>query len=191
MSGDKENLSRNEWLVLSSLSDDWECLSSINKPEVSRADMVELLDGLYGKGLICIEKGVPFDRKILLEEPNEYWDTNFWFGLTEKGCQAWEDDSRKYGESPVDWRLSWKGCFSPEKGGYIEGVSEKICEQILKDCLKRTPFKVSRKSITHKKIEGFQAKYYKYIPGGDRIDFKTKRSIWKTMWLWALQVFGK
>jgi hypothetical protein len=187
-----ENLSRNEWLVLSSLSDDWECLSSIEKPEVSRADMVELLEELYGKGLICVEKGLPFDRKILLEEPNEHWDTIYWFGLTENGCDAWEKYSQKYSEYPVDWSSSWKGSFwSDERGGYIEGVSEDVCKQALKSQLKNVPFTIDKNSIEHKNIEGFQAKYYKFIPSGHRIDFKLKRSICKTVWFGLLKIFGK
>lgn len=191
MDKNTENLSRDEWFVLDSLADDWECLSSIDGPEVSKINMIELLEGLYVKGLISIKKGVPFDRKILLEEPDEYWDTIYWFGLTEKGCNAWERNSQKYNGEPVDWSLSWRSCFSPEEGGYIEGISEKVCIQVLKDYLRQNPLKINWRSIAHKNIKGFQAKYYKFIRGGHRIDFKLKRSVCKTVWFWLLKMFGK
>lgn len=176
MSEDKIILSKNEWLILSSLSDDRECLSSIDEPELSRTEMVELLEGLYKRGLICIESGTLFERKKLLEEPDKHWDTAYWFGLTEKGCKEWEAHSQQYSGQPVDWSSSWKGEFFDDKReGYIEGVSEKVCMQALENHLKDIPFTID--SIKHKEIDGFQAKYYKYIAGGHRIDFKLKRKL--------------
>jgi hypothetical protein len=191
MVDDRENLSKNEWLILESLANDWECLSTIEEPDVSRTEKIELIERLYEKGLISILNNVPFDKKNLLKEPDGFISNDYWFGLTEKGCEEWEKYSQKYYGSAINWDKSWKSCFSPEKGGYIEGVSEQICVQILKDDFKHKSFSVDWKSAEHKNLEEFQAKYYKYLAGGHRIDFKTKRSICKTIWFLLLKIFGK
>jgi len=176
--------SKLEWHILDNLSNDWECLTTIYPeveelvPGISRENVVDAIHNLIKEGCIQIQGGHIFDKKALLSEPEEYFDTKYWFGLTTLGCKAWEAHSVEYAGYPIDWTQAWSSYISyRNREGYIDGVSKEVClAAISKGLLREEGFEIDKKSMKYSKIDGFNAKYYKYISGGCRISFKLRGS---------------
>jgi len=178
--------SKLDWYILDNLSNDWECLTTIY-PEVaefvsgiSRENVVDAIHHLIKEGYIQIRGGHIFDKEALLSEPEEYLETKYWFGLTTLGCEAWEAHSVEYAGYPIDWTQAWSASISFEnREGHIDGVSKEVCLAAINKelfLLREEPFEIDKKSMKYSKINGFNAKYYKYISGGCRISFKLRRS---------------
>lgn len=174
--------SKLEWHILDNLSNDWECLTTIYPEvkkkiaEVNREDVVNSLHNLIKEGYLQIKGGQSFDKKALLSEPEEYFETKYWFGLTTLGCKAWEAHSVEYTGHPINWTQAWSASFSLEnQQGHIDGVSKKVClTAINKGLFRELGFEIDKKSMKYSKIDGFNPKYYKYISGGCRISFKLR-----------------
>ncbi|MFC1846670.1 hypothetical protein ACFLYS_01230 [Chloroflexota bacterium] len=152
-------------------------------PTISGRKLKEAIYGLYKSSLIYIKvETAQIDREDILakETNNRYSIGNFYFGLTQEGVKFWENASEEYGE-PLDWSNNWAAHYSPfRQDGYIDGSSQETCLKELMDFNRGTDgtskeWKVDMNSLIHSDIEGFQASYYKYIPGGHRISFKLKR----------------
>jgi len=175
------NLSKIEFEILDSLAIDWECIFSLStpsSPDISKLEIVDCLQHLFNKGYIQLPKEIPFNRDALLSEPQEeYWDTKYWFGLTDAGCKTWEDYLEKNLGSPVDWSRAWNARLNYKKEeGYVVGTTKKVCLKAFEKLKSgRSDFRIRRKLLKHSTIPGFDATYYKYISGGHRIDFKLQR----------------
>ena len=77
-------------------------------------------------------------KKIVLEkllsEPEENFDTKFWFGFTDKGCSAWENQYIEFCGEPITWNNAWSAKDSPKEGiGYIDviGLEKKHYEDLI------------------------------------------------------------
>ncbi len=177
------DLTKLEWHILDGLAYDWECMSSLpieksEFPDISKIEIIDCLQQLFGKGHIQLLHGMSFNREVMLAEPQEeYWDTKYWFGLTDAGCKTWEDYLDKYLGDPVDWSKVWSAQLSYEKEeGYVVGTTKEVCLKAFRKLKSgRNDFRIRRKLLKHSKIHGFDATYYKHIPGGHRIDFKLQR----------------
>ena len=184
-----EHASKLELLILDSLSDDTECVASIwfhNEDElhdISGHKLKNTIYHLYERGLIYIEgETALLDREDILAEEatNEYHTGNYYFGLTLAGVEFWEE-ARKECDEPVDWSKTWTAHRDyNEQKGYIDGTSREVCLNAFIESNQETrgnfkDWQVDMSSLVDSEIEGFQAKYYKYIPGGHRISFKLKR----------------
>ena len=183
-----EQASKLELLILDSLSDDTECIASIwfhNENElhgISGQDIKDAIYRLYEQGLIYDSSIANIDREDILAEEttNEYHTGNYYFGLTPAGVEFWEE-ARKENDEPVDWSKTWTARRDyNEQKGYIDGTSREVCLNALIESNQETrgnfkDWQVDMSSLVDSEFEGFQAKYYKYIPGGHRISFKLKR----------------
>jgi hypothetical protein len=184
-----EEISELEWLILGSLSNDTECVATIwpdikeSVPSITEHQLKDTIYQLYKIGLVYIESETgPVSRENILAEEteNEYSNGNYYFGLTPKGVEVWEASSGKYDE-PINWSNSWKASYDIERQkGFIDGTSKEVCLSVLiKDNQEGfgmfKEWQIDMDSLEHSDIEGFQAKYYKYISGGHRISFKLKR----------------
>jgi hypothetical protein len=185
-----EQASKLELLILDCLSDDTECVASIwyhNEDElqnVSGEEFKNTIYELYKRGLINDPSmSEPISREDILDEEttNEYHIGNYYFGLTPAGVEFWEEACRESGE-PIDWSKSWHASYDTKKQeGYINGTSKEVCLNELESWNKKPQgdlkdWQVDMNSLVHSEIEGFQAKYYKYISGGHRVSFKLNRS---------------
>ncbi|HBC87378.1 MAG TPA: hypothetical protein DCZ94_10520 [Lentisphaeria bacterium] len=169
-----------DWLILNELSDDFESMNQIYPLEkamqAKRRDIIDRIEILIQKGLIKLLNDVDFDKETLLAEPENYPGTEFWFGLTEKGAGAFEKHAKKFDGSEIDWSGSY--CIHrdfSDQTGYVEGTSEKVCLSSLSSILDDDEWIIDMTSLKHSDIPGFQAKYYKYLSGGHRIDFRIKK----------------
>jgi hypothetical protein len=184
-----EEISKLEWLILGSLSNDTECVACIwpdmkeSMPSITGYELKDVIYSLYKRGLIYIASETePVDREDVLAEEitNEYSTGNYYFGLTSKGVEVWEKATEKYDE-PVDWSKSWTANHDLERReGHIDGTSREVCLNRLKAWNENgygefKEWQVDMDSLIHSEIKGFQAKYYRYISGGHRISFKLKR----------------
>jgi hypothetical protein len=184
-----EEISDLEWLILDNLSDDAECIATIwtntsdTIPNITGYQLKVTIYQLYKNGLVYIEnetESIALESILDEETENRYASGNYYFGLTPKGVEVWESSSGKYGE-PIDWSNYWKVSYDIEKReGFIDGTTKEICLNVLNDENQRgssifKEWQIDTDSLKHSDIDGFQAKYYKYISGGHRISFKLKR----------------
>lgn len=171
------DMSKLEWAILDNLSDDQECPATIC-PEVqeeikdaSRQDVIDALCRLHEAGLVALPDRTTLSREALIAEAEGNFDTPHWFGLTSSGCAAWEAGS----ETPIDWSEMWSGHIDYEsRKGYVEGTSQDVCITALPRLIPDNKQQIDMTSLSHSDISGFQAKYYKHLPGGHRIDFVLK-----------------
>ena len=181
-----EHASKLEWLILASLANDTECVAMIwpyvkdTMPNISGHKLKDTIYSLYQRSFVYIASDTePIDREDILAEEttNEYSTGNYYFGLTPAGVEFFEEASKEYDE-PIDWSNSWTASYGQE--GHIDGTSREVCLNQLINWNQKgygefKEWQVDMNSLVHSEIEGFKAKYYKYIPGGHRIAFKLKR----------------
>jgi hypothetical protein len=123
-----------EWYVLDCLSDGKETvdliLSAIKQdfPEITIKEAAECVYGLYNNGLIFEDSNKKPDHEILVGESIDHVKDEYWFGLTEKGCKYWEDNSNKYNGKTISWEDAWN-CRVDYQNliGYIDGTSLTTC----------------------------------------------------------------
>jgi hypothetical protein len=171
-----------EWTILDNLSDDWECPATICKevadavPEATRQTVLRTLLSLHEQGLVRLQNGNRPDPQALLSEREEDFDTPHWFALTPEGCTRWERDSMTFSGSPISWSEAWSGHvdFASCKG-HVDGTNEAVCLSALPRLLHDDKWTIDMTSLAHSEIPGFRAKYYKYLTGGHRIDFRIRK----------------
>ncbi len=179
---DDENLTQTEWEVLNSLADGRECLGTMETllPEelsISRPKLEETVWELCQRGLIAPDGG-QLTVEALRAEPEEYIDQQFWFGMIEKGVLLWEKYYTVFSGEINDWSESWRGKFDAQtgQGGYVDGASRQVCLAALDRIDGQNKlWYIDRESLDEAEIDGFQAKYYKYLKGWHRISFKMKK----------------
>jgi hypothetical protein len=176
-------LDKLEWSILNSLSDDWECSTTIC-PEIegqvddtNRVAILRCLFNLHSRGLVTLQDGRALTLEDFLSERKDDFDTKFWFGLTEAGRAEWEKFSEKYSGASVDWTRAWVGCISYDRGrSYVDGTSLDVCTEALKQLFPDdTEWEIDWNTLESTSIEGFHAKYHKYLDGGQRISFQLKK----------------
>lgn len=176
------DLHKLEWLILDSMADDVECVASIwphvseAMPGVQVAQLMQAIDGLCQQGCIRLAGDREYTAQEFLCSPADDCGTDYWFGLTAAGCAWWEEHARQHSGTPIDWS-AWVTShvdFATQTG-YIEGVSEQACHAGLPDVFYPVSrWEIDRSTLRHSVIPGIQAKYYKYIAGGHRIDFRVR-----------------
>jgi hypothetical protein len=73
---------------------------------------------------------------------------------------------------PIDWSNAVHCTFSTNNHtGYIEGISKEVCFVWLEKLEKEQGWHADKNTFVGSEIEGFWAKYYKFIPGGYKIRF--------------------
>jgi len=176
-----------EWNILDNVSDDWECPVTIcpeverDVPGSSRTEIIHTLYELHERGFLELMKGGNVDLAELMNDPPDDFGTRYWFGLTTLGCSIWQSHAEQFGSETVDWSRSWVGHGPDVNGrGYVDGTSREVCLEALDHLIRFAhltrdeDWEIDRSSLKDSAIDGFQAKYYKYIEGGHRISFKLK-----------------
>jgi len=108
----------NDPFIRDQTANDWECPATIcaevmeENPESSRQDILNMLYKLFEEKLIQVKVVKEIDLNQLLSEPEDNFDTKFWSGLTQKGCQEWEQNAVKMINEPISWDKSWSGNIS-------------------------------------------------------------------------------
>lgn len=172
----EKHISNIEHEILEDLSYDWECLSSLDFTiEPNREEVVNALETLLNQGYIQLHNDVEFDRQNLMSEPNEYWDTKYWFGLTPEGNAFLESYEKQHcSENMRDWSKVWSASLDFEsESGYVEAPSIEVCTSAYKQLnIRNDYFKITANSEKNSKTASINPTYYKVIPGGHRIEFK-------------------
>jgi hypothetical protein len=176
-----KELTKLEWTILSSISDDEESVALILEiirndfRNISQKEVAETIYKLYQNGLVE-DKKEAVDYETLINESEDYAGNYYWFSLTDVGFNYWEKFASIYSDGPNDWSKSWVAQPDYKMGeGFIDGASLEACLQGLDRIDDDKEWKIDRNSLIHSEIEGFQAKYYKHINGGHRITFKFVR----------------
>lgn len=131
---------------------------------------------LYERGLIRATPE-PIEIEKLMNESSNYINADYWFGLTSSGVEYREEGAKIFSDGPIDWPQAWSEYLSyKDKEKYIDETSKEVCMTALHEHIGDEDWEIDMKTLRHFKIEGFQAKYYKYIPSGHRITFKLKKT---------------
>lgn len=171
-------MDRIDWEILEAVSNEFESLTQIypmvnEALDVERVDIIDRMESLLQRGLIKLSKNIEFNKETLLDEPDVYYDTEFWFGLTEQGAEAWEQHAKEFDGFDVDWSEAWTASYNYEKqSGHIYGVNEEVCMKVLKNEKEAI---IDFDSLMVEQVSSFQAKYYKKITGGVKITFTVER----------------
>ncbi len=167
-----------QWAVLAALADDYESPRSIylliqdRFPKITSTELASAITWLEAEQWLARMRvsGVsesdhlPLVGEALVREiEEESW--RFWFGLTKKGTQVWELHAEMYSGQPKDWSNAWRVSTYPNGRGLVEGVSRAACLEGLRGI-------GSWRLLAEGHTDGFQAKYYKWIEGGYRIEFQ-------------------
>ena len=156
---------RIDWAILDAVSDDPESLDSILRHLgnleilVETDDVQSRLNQLVDSGCLAAE-----------------WDQPVFYGLTTSGCELWERLDRTYSaDEPLDWSKSWVCRLDWTHGtGCVVGATRSACEAALAKESATGGWEVDTTSIVHRPVEGFQAKYYKWLSGGHEISFSIR-----------------
>jgi hypothetical protein len=99
------NIDRYDWLILDSLSDDYESVEQIvnlvNSPEVvwpgvTPIEIIDRIERLYLAGHVFLTLGAKFERDAMILEIAQTSDRKFWFGRTSSGDALWRKHSAEY-----------------------------------------------------------------------------------------------
>lgn len=171
-----KKITKLEWRILNSLSDDKECIAAMNIPRISKADIKKTTYELYQNGLLYEDTNQTLDYNTLMSETENVADACYWFGLTQLGAGYWEKYSKKYSGNYIDWSQACTGYLDFQKNeGYLDGTSKRVCLNSLQDLVSTKDRQIDIDTIQYSKTNGFYAKYYKYITDGHRITFKLSR----------------
>ncbi len=148
------------WAILDSLSDDYESFEMIAAavrqiaPNADDNLIQQRIDELLISGLL----------RTMAKFENYY-------GMTTEGSAIWEEHTRMYSDEPIDWSKSWTLDVDHKTlKGHVCGTNRQVCESALAKHA-GTDIVVDVSTLRHSSIDGFDAKYYKKIKGGHRIDF--------------------
>ena len=183
-----------EWRILNSLTNEEESVALIlglvknDFPNASQTEVVETIYELYQRGLILEDNNKDVDFHVLLKESTEYMDNVYWFGLTEIGATAWEENAQIYSGETIDWSKMWVGKLNyANQEGQIEGTSKEFCLIGMEKININETWQIDKATIIFSAIEGFQPKYFKHIQGGQRMNFKLKtREAYSTLDFWSV-----
>ena len=171
-----------EWNILDYLSDGRENVALIKKylkddfPSTSQKVVAETVFKLYQLGLLFEDKNKVVDFQSIMNESTDYIDNIYRFGLTDTGARLWQENALVYSGETINWSNAARGSFDfVNQEGYIEGVSKEACIALLEKTDQNETWQIDRNTLVYSQIEGFWAKYYKYMPGGYKINFKLKK----------------
>jgi len=175
-------LTKLEWSILDSLSDDEETIGLIlsiiqhDYPYISSEEVAKCVYKLYQQGLLLEDKNKDIDLQTLLNESPDYRDNVYWFWLTEKGGEYLEQFAKSYSGEAIDWTKSWVSHINTKLNeGYVDGVSSDVCLRGLESIDIVKNWQIDRNTLACSQIDGFMAKYYKYVQGGYRVSFKLNK----------------
>jgi hypothetical protein len=151
-----------DWKILDALSDDYEpmeqivsSLQRVSTPE----ELLELdarLSNLVRMGFVETS-GTDFEL----------------YSLTSTGSATWERLATSYSDKAIDWS---EFCAShieyKTHAGRISGTTESVCMSALDRLSVAAKLEIDQSTIRHEPIEGFWAKYHKWLPGGHQITFR-------------------
>lgn len=79
-------------------------------------------------------------------------------------------------DETVDWTQYWRcGLDYKSKTGFVEGATRQACLARISGISLDNDFQIDMLSLEHSELQEFQAKYYKSLPGGYRINFRLKK----------------
>jgi hypothetical protein len=148
------------WAILDAVSDDYEPMEMI----VSSVETQ-----VPGSNHRQVQDEV--DRLLIESQLCTVGKTDISYGMTLKGCETWERLCGGFSDGPPNWVEYWTIDLDYQAGtGYVSAPSREACESALAKYT-RPGITIDRASYVHAAIAEFQAKYYKRILGGHRIDF--------------------
>jgi DNA-binding Lrp family transcriptional regulator len=170
-------MDRIDWYILNTLSDDFESMTQIypleEASDVAREEIIDRIERMFKHCLIQLPEKVEFNKEKILGESEEFFNTTFWFGLTDKGAEEWERNAKEYGGFEIDWSAFWSTHFDYEnEKGFIVAVNKEIS---LKQLKKVTEVEIDFNTLRITEVPEFQATYYKKIKGGIKIEFEFKQ----------------
>jgi hypothetical protein len=164
-----------DWLVLDATADDFESIVQIaanaraDLPQTSRAELARHIIELLRDGFLQqLEPGeISLEDLVLVPERLQ---PRFWFGMTARGADAWEQSATEFGYEPPDWSRAYSCSFDfAASRGHCDGVSREVCLSAIRSSPDRAA--VREETFQFESIDSFSAKYYKRIEGGVRVSF--------------------
>lgn len=168
-----------DWEILDSLADDYESINQIYPPlkkiyKLNIMEAKERIIHLLNEGYIFLMNDEMDSDKFREETDSEYSD--FWFGLTSKGADYWQETANEYGEEKVNWANHYVVRLDFTQGmGYICSQSKERCIKGLNNC--REQYLVDEASIIWSEVDKFKAKYYKELENGIKVTFRFKKEV--------------
>ena len=103
MKTDAQAFPLHDWLILDSLSDDYESVEQIAElvqtdwPSPDPLEIIDRLERLYFAGHVFLTLDATFDRTELVREIDQTRDRRFWFGRTSTGDELWQQHAADFG----------------------------------------------------------------------------------------------
>ena len=151
-----------DWKILDALSDDREPIEQIvsNLQRDSTPEELLDLDGRLGN---LVRMGFVEASGMDLEL----------YSLTSTGSATWERLATSYADEAIDWSRFWASHIEYKThAGRISGTTEAVCMSALGRLSVAAKLDIDQSTIRHEPIEGFWAKYHKWLPGGHQITFR-------------------
>ena len=156
-----ERLDATDWAILDAVSDSPEspvdivCYLQYLQVPHERADVEARLVKLVSTGCLQTESADPVV-----------------YGLTSAGSEAWEYLGPRYSDQRLDWSEAWVVHLDYERGiGRITGTTRAICESVLFGESTIDGLEIERDTLSHETVEGFWAKYHRWLNGGHQVSF--------------------
>jgi hypothetical protein len=164
-----------DWLILDATSDDFESLVQImpnvreDLPHASDTEIARSVLQLLEAGLLRQLEAAAISLDDLMSSP-QHPAAPYWFGMTERGADAWEQSASQFGEEPPNWNDAYACVFDfSSSRGHCDGVSRDVCLAAIRSSPDHAA--VREETFRIDDIESFPAKYYKRIEGGVRVSF--------------------
>lgn len=166
-------------LILDSLADDYEPIASIYKYVADQSNNIDkdlllsYIEKLHLNGYILLQEDKKFDHDSIMKEliSEQYGD--YWFGLTVKGAETWEDYANSIDDEPINWDEKIKIHLDFVNGiGEVFGKKKEVCIKSLDEYIKRNNISLIKDSISMEFIPEFNIKYFKTIKDGVKLKFK-------------------
>lgn len=179
MRNKEDDLDKIDWVILDVLHFDHESIQQIHPleeyPEISRDEIIDRLYNMFENGYVCFANDETFTIEQIKNEQVNCVCSDFWYGMTEKGCEFWEENAEKYVGEKIDWSNSSLGIFIyTECRGIIYGTSPDTCLNSLREYQER--FKneliVNFDTVNISKVKEFNPSYYKTIENGYKLKFR-------------------
>lgn len=179
MKNRRKGLDKIDWTILNVLCFDYESIIQIypldEYPEISRDEVIDRLYNLFKKGYVCLMNDKEFNIEQIKNEPDDCEYSEFWYGITETGSEFWEENAERYAGIKIDWSDIWSEIIIyTEERGIIHATSPDTCLNRLKKCQEenKNEIIIDFDSVRISKVKEFEARYYKIIKNGYRLEFR-------------------
>lgn len=139
--------------ILNSLADDYESINTIRVNKgVDKIELIKILKEMYEKEYVIIMNNLEFDETKILNKPTAYW-----FGLSEKGANKWEQINNQ------DWYNMWAIELNYNKmcGKIYCQNKDTIIKQYDKLIVEKPEYSFTKGQLI--KVNKYKFKYYKTL----------------------------